>query len=73
MMGIFHTNAIALKQLDKMKAKDLGRGHHNEGGGVVGGGGGGGGLQGSKLGSSELVLQALGEYFLNYTILKSFL
>ena len=40
MMGIFHTNAIALKQLDKMKAKDLGRGHHNEGGGVVGGGGG---------------------------------
>jgi hypothetical protein len=25
MMGIFHTNAIALKQLDKMKAKDLGK------------------------------------------------
>ncbi len=24
-MGIFHTNAIALKQLDKMKAKDLGK------------------------------------------------
>ncbi len=26
-MGIFHTNAIALKQLDKMKAKDLGKTH----------------------------------------------
>lgn len=25
MMGIFHTNAIALKQMDKIKAKDLGR------------------------------------------------